>query len=172
MSPTGIPPGWHPDPGDPTGSLRWWDGEQWTSNVLPATPPSYPGITQSEGAGYGSSSGWGAEGSAPGGWDSGRASGRGWDGSPAGPPPVDWGSAGPGGFGSQSFIRRNQQSLYAIALATLYLVLSLSAHLVLFGIVPIFMSSRAWRHREPLAPVAITASVITLLVAVATLTHH
>ena len=82
------------------------------------------------------------------------------------------GAAGPGGFGSQTFLRRNQQSLYAIALATVYLVLSLSAHLVLFGIVPLFMSSRAWRHREPLAPVAIAASVITLLVAVATLTHH
>jgi len=29
-SPYGLPPpGWHPDPWEPT-SLRWWDGHQWT----------------------------------------------------------------------------------------------------------------------------------------------
>jgi hypothetical protein len=25
-----APPSWHPDPWDPVGSLRWWDGSQWT----------------------------------------------------------------------------------------------------------------------------------------------
>lgn len=40
-STTGVPPaGWFPDPsGDPT--LRWWDGTQWTEQVLDApTPPA------------------------------------------------------------------------------------------------------------------------------------
>lgn len=31
MTPT--PAGWHPDPGGPTGRLRWWDGQAWTEHV-------------------------------------------------------------------------------------------------------------------------------------------
>jgi uncharacterized Tic20 family protein len=34
-SPTGPPPGWYPDG---TGGLRWWDGSQWTANVVPSAP--------------------------------------------------------------------------------------------------------------------------------------
>ena len=33
-----IPAGWHPDPSAP-GKLRWWDGNQWTSQVLAPTQP-------------------------------------------------------------------------------------------------------------------------------------
>ena len=29
------PPCWHPDPWDPVGSLRWWDGTQWTGWTWP-----------------------------------------------------------------------------------------------------------------------------------------
>lgn len=40
-----APAGWHPDPADPTGSLRWWDGTRWTKHVEPAASgpgdPSY-----------------------------------------------------------------------------------------------------------------------------------
>jgi hypothetical protein len=37
-----APPGWHPDPVDPT-ALRWWDGTQWTDYRSPGpgyAPPS------------------------------------------------------------------------------------------------------------------------------------
>ena len=36
-----TPPGWYPDPQNPAGGTRWWDGTQWSSKVGPA--PTYPG---------------------------------------------------------------------------------------------------------------------------------
>lgn len=36
---TNLPPaGWHPDPENPGGSVRWWDGTQWTSHVQHVNP--------------------------------------------------------------------------------------------------------------------------------------
>jgi hypothetical protein len=32
---TVSPPSWHPDPWDPVGALRWWDGSQWTGWTWP-----------------------------------------------------------------------------------------------------------------------------------------
>lgn len=28
-----APPGWYPDPKDPPGYRRWWDGQRWTEHV-------------------------------------------------------------------------------------------------------------------------------------------
>lgn len=40
---TNLPPaGWHPDPENPSGSVRWWDGSQWTAHVQPVTPMAAP----------------------------------------------------------------------------------------------------------------------------------
>jgi hypothetical protein len=43
MSSNDATPGWHPDPANPAGSLRWWDGVRWTDETKPlqfATAPS------------------------------------------------------------------------------------------------------------------------------------
>jgi Protein of unknown function (DUF2510) len=149
MSSTETPPGWHPDPADPVSSMRWWDGTQWTAHVRPvAAPlPGPPGAA----AGTGNSP-FGPYGTHPG-----------WYG-PTGPP--GWSG------GQVSFTRRNQRSLTAAGVATVYIVVAVAFHLVFFGILPLILSIRAWQARETLAPVAIALTVIAILIGVIGLAHH
>jgi hypothetical protein len=45
-----IPPGWHPDPSDPQGAVRWWDGWQWTAYSQPVQPqPAQPPVPAAPG---------------------------------------------------------------------------------------------------------------------------
>ena len=40
MTTSAAPAGWHPDPANPGGALRWWNGVSWTDHIQPATPPA------------------------------------------------------------------------------------------------------------------------------------
>lgn len=42
-----TPPGWYPDPHDPT-STRYWDGQQWTENRAPVAGPRQVGADGKE----------------------------------------------------------------------------------------------------------------------------
>jgi Protein of unknown function (DUF2510) len=33
MTTNTVPPGWHPDPSNPSGAVRWWDGSSWTAHT-------------------------------------------------------------------------------------------------------------------------------------------
>jgi Protein of unknown function (DUF2510) len=157
MSPTETPPGWHPDPADPVSSMRWWDGTQWTSHVLPVTAPA-PGPSGAPARTNGGPSG--PNGARPG--PSGQnGTNPGWYG-PTGPP--EWSGA------QVSFARRNQRSLTAAGVATLYIIVAVVAHLVFFGILPLILSIRAWQARETLAPLAIAVTVVAILIGVVGLT--
>ena len=69
-----------------------------------------------------------------------------------------------------SFARRNQRSLTAAGVATLYIVVAVASHLVFFGILPLILSIRAWQARETLAPLAIAVTIVAILVSVIALT--
>jgi uncharacterized protein DUF2510 len=154
MTTNTAPPGWHPDPSNPGGALRWWDGNAWTTHTQQA-PPGAPAVAASpvhpsQGAAtitpsYGSGS-YGA---------------------------ASYGSASYGGGtyapAQVSFARRNQQSLTAIGIVVLYVLLAMTTHFVLIGILPVLMSIRAIRAKETLAPAAVAAAVIAVLVAFAAL---
>jgi hypothetical protein len=65
-----------------------------------------------------------------------------------------------------SFGRRNQRSLTAAGVATVYIVVAVVSHLVFFGIFPLILSIRAWQARETLAPLAIALTVVAILISV------
>jgi hypothetical protein len=163
MSPTETPPGWHPDPADPAASMRWWDGTRWTSDVRPlAGPPPSP---------YAGSPGpYGGSAAGPYGGPPGPANRP--FGSSGGTPPGWYGPTGPPQWSGTeaSFARRNQRSLTATGVAILYIIVAITSHLVFFGILPLLFSVRAWQARETLAPLAIAASVVAILVSVIALT--
>jgi uncharacterized membrane protein len=102
----------------------------------------------------------------------------GWGGSP-GPAGFDasaWGgpAAGQGGMGLPGGTpvrvgwRSNRYTVITLGICALYLALALLTHIVLIGILPIFMSSRAVRAKERLAPVAVVVAVLVIVVSIAT----
>lgn len=152
MNASAAPAGWHPDPSNPGGALRWWDGNAWTTHThqaAPSTPqalaptatitPGYAGPTYG-GASYGSASYGGAS-----------------------------YTASPYGSANVSFAQRNRHSLTAIGVVALYVLLAVTTHFVLIGIVPIMLSIRAIKAKETLAPAAVAAAVVAVVVAFAAL---
>jgi hypothetical protein len=152
MSTQGSPAGWHPDPAAPGQSVRWWDGTQWTDHTQPVAPAPPP-VLPPPGVGV----------------------------PPAHLPPAP---PLPGGSGlpsvptfsqtpvQQTFAQANSMSLSAVGVAAVYVLLALVTHFVLLGIVPLLLAVRALRAKERLAPVAIAAAAVVVVVSVIALTHH
>ncbi|HEY8728454.1 MAG TPA: DUF2510 domain-containing protein [Acidothermaceae bacterium] len=148
MSATTAPPGWHPDPSNPTGAFRWWDGVAWTTHTqqAPAAAPAaapVPAPAQSYGNPYGT-----ANTTAPSG---------------------TYYPAGFGGPANRTFTQQNSHSLIAMGVAAAYIVIAMTAHIVFVGIIPIMLSIRAFKAQERLAPVALIAAVIAVVFAFAAL---
>jgi hypothetical protein len=144
MTTNAAPPGWHPDPSNPGGALRWWDGIAWTHHTQqPAAVPTAP---------YGVPA-------APAAWpNAGSATTGGY---PTGGYPTS-----PYGQAQQlSFAKQNSLSLTAIGVVALYIVIAMSTRIVVFGIFPVMLSVRAISRRESLAPVAVIAAIIAVGVA-------
>ena len=66
----------------------------------------------------------------------------------------------------------NRFAYITFAIVAVYLVIALETSFVVFGVLPVAMALRSSRSRERLAPVAIAASALAILVAVLRLTHH
>lgn len=150
-----APPGWHPDPSNPGGALRWWDGSAWTTHThqavarAPQPVATAPRVVTAPAA------------ASPGG----RATIT-----------PNHGVPSVGGYGSGlrspaklSFAKSNSLSLTAIGVVVLYVLLAMTTHFVLIGILPVLMSVRAIKAKETLAPAAVAAAVVAVLVAFAAL---
>jgi hypothetical protein len=71
--------------------------------------------------------------------------------------------AGPGG---STFGRRNQASLTAIIVSTIYVVIAITSNIAFFGIFPAFTCFRAFQRREKLAPVAAVFTAAAIAAAI------
>jgi hypothetical protein len=141
-----APPGWHPDPSNPGAALRWWDGRAWTAHTQPAAA-SAPSVATISAAAW------------PGGSTTITPN--------YGTPPND--GSRPYAAANLSFAKRNSLSLTAIGVVVLYVLLAVTTHFVLIGILPVLMSVRAIKAKETLAPAAVAAAIIAVLVAFAAL---
>jgi hypothetical protein len=136
MSTSAAPAGWHPDPANPSGALRWWNGVAWTDHIQQpvatgAAPASMPvAQTPVPYANYENFAPNYAARQVP-----------------------------------RTFVQRNSISLTAMAVVAVYIVIALSTRVVLLGVFPVLLSVRAIRRKEVLAPFAVGAAVIAIGVA-------
>jgi hypothetical protein len=157
------PAGWYPDPADASGQ-RWWDGAAWSTSVAPGIPQpavAQPAMAQPVGAatGYdgnllGTTLPAAVAQSGP---------------SPYMNPTAMGGQGAPAGASVRS---RNHFAFYALGVVAIYLVIALTTRVVLFGIFPALLSYRSLRNREPLAPVAIAAAALAIIVSASLVFGH
>jgi hypothetical protein len=174
MTTNAAPPGWHPDPSNPGGALRWWDGLTWThhtqqhtavptaSDGACAAPAAWPGAG-SVTAGGSPTGGYPTGGHQAGGYQTGGYQAGGYQ--AGGSPGAAYPSGGYGQAQQLSFAKQNSLSLTAIGVVALYVVIAMSSHVVLLGIFPVMLSVRAISRKEQLAPVAVIAAIVAVVVA-------
>ncbi len=165
------PPGWHKDPYNPDTHLRWWDGSTWSDNISPITTPTDTSSTYSSqpqslppsfSSPYPDSSNTGYTQNAnvqspyvqspyvaPG---VGNARG--------GAPLPRNNYAG----GSSSVFSSNHYSVLAFIFAGVYMLLAITTHFIILGIIPLAMSIRAMASSEKLAPFALGCSILVFII--------
>jgi hypothetical protein len=153
------PPGWYTDPSNGTG-MRWWDGQAWSMSTMPSEQPvgAQP-VAQPIAA------------AAPAGVTTPT-----YGGVPSyGSAPVYGGGqvAYPVAQASNGVVpAANRYAIYTFGVVAVYIVLALTAGIVLLGIVPVMMSIRSLNAKEKLAPLALASAVVSVVVAFTILSGH
>jgi hypothetical protein len=145
-----APAGWYTDPSGADGQ-RWWNGQSWSDSVAPvATQPA---------------------------------------GSPAVPDTSMVDTVLPAAnapamtsvhsypvtqqtYQSRNAPASNRTAFITFAVVAVYLVIALETRLVVFGFLPLGLALRSNRQREPLAPFAIGAAVLSIGVAALRIFGH
>ena len=139
--------GWHPDPTNPSGGLRWWDGINWTAHTHPAPTVQQPAQTvATAAAAYPAQTQTYAPTTT-----ANQYSANAWE--------ANTGQ-------QQSIVQQNPTSFTALGVVAGYLVLAFTTGIVLFGIFPVLLSVRAFNRGEKLAPLAALGAAVAVLVAV------
>lgn len=145
--------GWYADPAGGQ-SERFWDGAQWTDSTRPLASdqphggyPSVPAYAAPQQ--YGQPSGQQPYGQPqfPGQQQFGQQSFTGQAGQPSG----------------GTLYQRNRYTTYTVLVGIVYVLLAFAAHFVLIGILPILFTVRAFRGKEPLAPLAAVVAALAVI---------
>ena len=72
----------------------------------------------------------------------------------------------------QTLYRNNRLTFTTLAVVAVYVVIAATTHVVLLGILPVMLSFRAMRRREPFAPFALVGALAAVLIAVSALSNH
>jgi hypothetical protein len=152
-------PGWYPDAGS-GGQLRWWDGGSWGpmspavdaygTSVVPPAGYSQPGTAAPSNQPY-NPSGNNSQPYSP------------YSSQPYSP--QGFGQPSTGASSAQTFFQRSRFSLIAVLIAGIYIAIAAASHVVLFGILPVLMTVRAFRAKEKLWPLAALASGAAIVIA-------
>jgi Protein of unknown function (DUF2510) len=140
-----APAGWYPDPSGAPGQ-RWWDGQAWSITAPPVSPP-VP-VPSPYDASYPGAALPGA--------------GAPYSYQPTPQPAPNRGFAQGG----------NRFALTTFAVVAVYILLAIETHFVVLGLFPLALSLRSRRAREPLAPLAIVAAALSIVVAGAIILGH
>jgi hypothetical protein len=144
------PPGWYTDPSNGTG-MRWWDGTAWSMNTMPMPEP--PAAAQPVAQPV-------------------TAAAPVAQGTPVATQPYGGYTVMPSGSVGPQRRSANQYAFITFGVVALYVLLAITTGIVFIGIVPILMAVRSFQARESLAPVAIGAAVVSVVIAFTVLTGH
>ena len=61
----------------------------------------------------------------------------------------------------------NKFSFTAMAVAAAYILLAVTTHFVILGIIPLAMAIRAMNRKEQLAPIALAVAIMALVIGIA-----
>jgi uncharacterized membrane protein len=158
MSATSAPAGWHPDPTGSAGTLRWWDGVQWTEHTRPAEHPPQPAHAPlAVGAG-----------SVP------PAAAAAYEQHTTTSGISTFAQSAVGSLqptAEKSVYQRNPTTFTTIAVAAAYILLAKATGIVLIGFVPIAFAIRAFQHGEQLAPLAFVCAAVVVVFSLSILLH-
>lgn len=172
---TSPAPGWYPDPGG-TAPFRWWNGQAWTTATsdgappAPAQPsapaaPTAPTTTATPAGQFGA-----VDPNAAAAEDNATAYGT--------KSPFD--ASGASQYSraraqqsdrTDTFFHHNQYAMWTFIVGAIYLLIVIATGFAFVGVVPAWTAYQSFTRGEQLAPIAIGAAVIAVVVGIASFTN-
>src|SRR4051794_1875407 len=165
MNTATAPAGWHPDPRQPTAILRWWDGAHWTEHTQPTGSMQAPAATATAVVAAPAQPIRAQAPAQPVQTHAPAQPAQAQRYAATGAQPLTVEAALAMDQSQRSLMEQNSATFLALAVIVGYLVLAATTGIVLIGIFPALLAYRALKSGEKLAPLAIAAAAIAIVLA-------